>query len=52
MYKIVGISKYGNKILDEADTEENAMYLVSEYQIVFGIEWNIIYYELNYEDQH
>lgn len=43
MYKIIGVSKYGKEILDEAKDEKETEYLVKEYQLAFGKEWNVYY---------
>ena len=42
MYKIVAKSRYGVEIVDQAGTLNKAYYLVSEYQMAFGPEFQIL----------
>tara|TARA_R100000353_G_scaffold19413_3_gene17929 strand:- start:282 stop:422 length:141 start_codon:yes stop_codon:yes gene_type:complete len=43
MYNIIGISRFGKEIIDTADSRLEAIRLVNEYRIAFGIEWIIQY---------
>ena len=43
MYNIIGISQYGREIIDTADDKELAEFMVREYQLAFGSDFNIIY---------
>lgn len=40
-YKIIASSKYGNEEIDEAQTLQEAKYLVNEYRLAFGLEFTI-----------
>jgi hypothetical protein len=40
-YKIMASSKYGNEEIDEAQTLQEAKYLVNEYRLAFGPEFTI-----------
>ena len=42
-YEIIGTSKYGKEIIDTADNKELAEFMVREYQLAFGSDFNIIY---------
>ena len=45
MYKIKGQSENGEiEVIDEADSKQDAVYLVSEYSMAFGSNW-VIWYE-------
>jgi len=41
MYNIIGISRFGEEIIDTADSYSEAMKLVGEYQIAFGNDFII-----------
>ena len=43
MYVIVGTSKFGTEVIDQADTSSAARYLVAEYRLAFGAGWSISY---------
>lgn len=40
-YKIYASSKYGNELIDEAKTLQEAQYLVNEYRLAYGPEFTI-----------
>jgi hypothetical protein len=41
MYQILGTYRGESEVLDEADSREDAEYLLGEYQMAFGPEWTI-----------
>lgn len=41
VYNIVGEYRGNQEILDEAETDYDAEYLVAEYSMAFGSEWAI-----------
>tara|TARA_R100001594_G_scaffold1383_2_gene6002 strand:- start:1916 stop:2056 length:141 start_codon:yes stop_codon:yes gene_type:complete len=41
MYNIIGISRFGEEIIDTADSRSEAMELVGEYQLAFGNDFII-----------
>ena len=41
MYNIIGISRFGEEIIDTADSRLEAIKLVNDYQLAFGNEWII-----------
>jgi len=41
MYNIIGISRFGEEIIDTADSHSEAMKLVGEYQLAFGNDFII-----------
>ena len=43
MYNIIGISQYGKEIIDTADNNKLAKFMVREYQLAFGSGFNITY---------
>ena len=43
MYNIIGTSQYGKEIIDTADSKKEAEFMVREYQLAFGSDFNIIY---------
>ena len=43
MYNIIGISRIGREIIDTADSKKEAEYMVYEYQLAFGSDFNITY---------
>ncbi len=40
-YKIMAASKYGKEEIDEAQTLQEAKYLVNEYRLAYGPEFTI-----------
>ena len=43
MFNIIGISDFGEEIIDTADTRMEAIRLVTEYRMSFGNSWIIMY---------
>jgi hypothetical protein len=43
MYKIKGCYQGNTEVIDETDTEEDAIYLVQEYQLAYGSAWRVWY---------
>ncbi len=41
MYSIIGVWRGMPEELDTAETKQDAMFLVREYRMAFGSEWNI-----------
>ena len=39
MYKIIGTYRGNTEVVDEADTEEEAEYMLGEYSMAFGPDW-------------
>ena len=42
-YNIIGTSRFGKEIIDTASNKKEAVYLVKEYQMAFGLSYNISY---------
>ena len=42
-YNIIGTSKFGKKVIDTAPNKEIAKFMVKEYQMAFGLSYNISY---------
>lgn len=40
-YRIVGVYQGKREVVDEAETETYANYLVGEYRLAFGKDWSI-----------
>jgi hypothetical protein len=40
-YKIIGVYKGKKETIDNAETPEEARYLVGEYQLAFGNQWRV-----------
>ena len=43
MFDIIGISQFGREIIDTANNKKEAEYMVYEYQLAFGPDFNITY---------
>jgi hypothetical protein len=43
VFKIIATSSLGTEIIDEAETEKEAKYLVNEYQLAYGLKFYIWY---------
>ena len=41
MYKIYAKSRWCTEVVDTADTEREAQYLVNEYSMAYGSEWTV-----------
>jgi len=41
MYSIIGVWRGMREELDTTETKQDAMFLVREYRMAFGSEWNI-----------
>ena len=48
-YNIIGTSKFGKKVIDTAPNKEIAKFMVKEYQMAFGKDFNIIYKKQNHD---
>ena len=43
MYNIIGIYKGNKEVIDTAKDEQEAIYLINEYQLAYGNDWRIYY---------
>lgn len=43
MYDIIGISQYGREVIDTAESLTDALHMVREYRLAFGMGWTITY---------
>jgi hypothetical protein len=43
MYEIIGLSQYGREVIDTADTLREALHMLGEYRLAFGVGWTISY---------
>jgi hypothetical protein len=39
MYEILGVYDGEKEVVDTAETQEDAEYLLQEYQLAFGLDW-------------
>jgi len=51
-YAIVGTSQWGKEIIDYAQDEDEAQYLVDQYKLSFGTQWEIEYMPENEVDMN
>ena len=47
MYKIYARSKWGTEVVDTAESKREATYLVGEYSIAYGSEFELWYSDLD-----